>query len=66
MEQNKGALSIVETAEYTGLSESFVRRKVSDGTIPAFKIGDRWLISRFRLDEWLKSQGQGNTPAKAC
>lgn len=34
-----------EVAERTGLGESTVRKYIHNGTIPATKLGNRWLIS---------------------
>jgi excisionase family DNA binding protein len=42
-------LSLSEAADYTGLSTKTIRRRVTDGSVAAFRAGPREL--RFRMDD---------------
>ncbi len=53
-------LSVAETAQLLGLSVNSTYAHLADGTIPARRLGRRWIISRTRLDSWLAgSAAQG-------
>jgi excisionase family DNA binding protein len=43
-----------EVAAITGLGESTVRKYIGKGTIPATKLGGRWLISIAVLNSLIK------------
>jgi len=43
-------LTISESAEFTGLPLSFLRRLIADGTIKAFRAGRAWRIPRAELE----------------
>lgn len=49
-------LNTVEAAEYLGISRNLLTKAMQDGTIPARRVGDRWLISRRVLDDWLRGE----------
>ena len=44
-------LSIKDSVEYSGLSESSIRRAIQSGQLKANKVGEKWLI-RY---QWLES-----------
>ena len=44
-------LSIKDSVEYSGLSESSIRRAIQSGQLKANKVGEKWLIR----DQWLES-----------
>ena len=46
----KELLSVQETAQHLGVSESTVRRYISDGRLPAYRLGDERLIRIRRGD----------------
>ena len=46
----KELLSVQETAQHLGVSESTVRRYISDGRLPAYRLGDERLIRIKRED----------------
>lgn len=47
------ALSIAEAAELTGVSAKTIRRRISDGTLKAVRIGPRLIrIDRASLEAW--------------
>ena len=54
MEQLKVTLKIKEAAEYAGIREEKIRQLVHTDDFPCFKNGNKWLINRDLLNEWLK------------
>ncbi len=44
-------LTIPESAEFTGLPVSFLRRLIAEGTIKAFRAGRAWRIPRSELED---------------
>ena len=44
-------LSIKDSVEYSGLSESSIRRAIRSGQLKANKVGGKWLIRH----QWLES-----------
>ena len=48
-------LSIKSCTEYSGLSESTIRRAISTGTLTANKVGGKWLIKSEWLERYLNS-----------
>jgi excisionase family DNA binding protein len=44
---------VLEVAYLLNLSRSVTYQSVQDGTIPAFRVGRRWVISRRRFADWL-------------
>ncbi len=56
MMEEKKLLTVRELAEYLGLSEITIYRKVKAGEIPAKKIGGSWRFPKDLIDEWLKKE----------
>jgi excisionase family DNA binding protein len=50
----KVTLSIKEAVKYAGIHEEKIRQLVHTEDFPCFKNGNKWLINRELLDEWLK------------
>ena len=48
-------LSIKDSVEYSGLSESSIRRAIQSGTLKANKVGGKWLIKASWLERYLTS-----------
>ena len=48
-------LSIKDSVEYSGLSESTIRRAIQAGTLKANKVGGKWLIKASWLERYLTS-----------
>jgi len=68
MAQNmqKELFSVQEAAEFLGISESTIRRYVSDGRLLAYRLGDERLIriKRQDLDKLLSPIHAGNDEKK--
>ncbi len=45
--------TVEEVAELLSLSRGITYQSLRDGTIPAERVGRRWVISRRRLHAWL-------------
>jgi len=48
-------LTVIEAAEYLRMGKSTVYRLLSQGKIPAHKVGQQWRFDATQLDEWLRS-----------
>lgn len=52
----KGLLSVIEAAEYLGLSKITIYKLVSEQKIPVVKLGARDLFRVDDLDKWVESK----------
>ena len=59
MTPTKQILTPREAAVLLGRSKSWVVERCQDGTLPALRIGNRWLLKRAELvrDGWLQPDG---------
>ena len=55
---DKATYSIEDVMRLTGLGRGLVYAALRDGTIPARKVGSRWLIPKQRFHEWLNSPSE--------
>ena len=53
---NKSVLNLKEAAAYLGISVPTLVRLLGSGVIPYRRIGQRWLIARAALDDWLNKK----------
>ena len=49
-------MDIRQAAEYLGISSDSLYRYASEGTVPAFRLGNRWRFKRSLLDAWMVEQ----------
>ncbi len=49
-------MDIRQAAEYLGISSDSLYRYASEGTVPAFRLGNRWRFKRSLLDSWMVEQ----------
>jgi excisionase family DNA binding protein len=54
--KDEGLMEAADVAAYTRLSESFIRKRTADGTLPVVRIGRRTLYRRADVDAWIASQ----------
>ncbi|GAB4059519.1 helix-turn-helix domain-containing protein [Catellatospora paridis] len=54
--------TVAEVADLLGLALGGAYELVRDGTIPARKLGGRWVIPKNRFHAWLDSEDQGDEP----
>ena len=46
-------MDIRQASEYLGISGDSLYRYASEGTIPAFKLGNRWRFRKSLLESWM-------------
>jgi excisionase family DNA binding protein len=51
----RAVYSVVEVAQLLSLSRGTAYALVRDGTIPALRLGGRWVVPRARFHAWLDS-----------
>jgi excisionase family DNA binding protein len=52
----KEVMDIRAASDYLGISTSTLYNYVTEGKIPAFKMGNRWKFKKTVLDRWMESQ----------
>lgn len=56
---NRLTYTVDEVAGLLGLSRGGAYEQVRDGTIPAIRMGRRWVVPRTRFHAWLNGQEGG-------
>jgi excisionase family DNA binding protein len=56
-------MNLRQASHYLGVSTDTLYRYVSDGQIPAFKLGNRWKFKKSILDRWMESKMSHTRPA---
>jgi excisionase family DNA binding protein len=54
-------MNIRQAAKYLGVSPDTLYKYLSRGSIPAFKLGNRWRFKKSMLDRWMERQSQSGT-----
>lgn len=54
--------TVAEVADLLGLALGGAYELVRDGTVPARKLGGRWVIPKKRFHAWLDGEDQGDEP----
>jgi excisionase family DNA binding protein len=52
---NRAVYTVPEVAQLLSLSRGTAYALVRDGTIPALRLGGRWIVPRARFHAWLNS-----------
>lgn len=52
---NRAVYTVPEVAQLLSLSRGTAYALVRDGTIPALRLGSRWVVPRARFHAWLES-----------
>lgn len=62
-------MNLRQASTYLGVSPDTLYRYVSEGVVPAFKLGNRWKLRKSVLDRWMESKmslpGQTNQSARS-
>jgi excisionase family DNA binding protein len=58
MTSEKKFLNMDELAEYTGMSKSYLYKRVCNKSIPFIKLGTRTVFVTEVIDKWILSGGQ--------
>ena len=53
---NKSVFYLQEASAYMGISVPTLVRLLESGVIPYRRVGQRWLIARAALDDWLNKK----------
>ena len=49
-------MDIRQASDYLGISPDSLYRYASEGTLPGFRLGNRWRFKKSRLDSWMDEQ----------
>lgn len=58
-------LKIKDVAELLNVSETTIRRWLSDGKIPAYKLNRQYRFSKMEIEKWMMEQKLSGTPSPA-
>jgi excisionase family DNA binding protein len=56
MADAREVMNIRQASQYLGISPDALYKYVSEETIPAFKLGNRWKFKKSILDSWMENQ----------
>ena len=56
MAESREVMNIRQASQYLGVSPDTLYKYVSEGRIPAFKLGNRWRFKKALLDSWMEQQ----------
>ena len=51
-------MNVGQAARYLGVSPDTLYKYLSEGRVPAFKLGNRWRLKKTTLDHWMERQSQ--------
>ncbi len=54
MSEAREVMNIRQASQYLGISRDTLYRYISEGLIPAFKLGNRWKFRKTILDRWME------------
>ncbi len=54
MSEAREVMNIRQASQYLGISRDTLYRYISEGMIPAFKLGNRWKFRKTILDRWME------------
>jgi excisionase family DNA binding protein len=56
MADAREVMNVRQASQYLGISPDTLYKYVSEETIPAFKLGNRWKFKKSILDTWMENQ----------
>ncbi len=56
MSESREVMNIRQASQYLGISRDTLYRYISEGMIPAFKLGNRWKFRKTILDRWMEKK----------
>jgi excisionase family DNA binding protein len=54
LSEAREVMSLRQASLYLGVSADTMYRYVSEGLVPAFKLGNRWKLRKSVLDRWME------------
>ena len=64
MPESREVMSLRQASQYLGVSADTLYRYISDGQVPAFKLGNRWKLRKTVLDRWMERKMREVRPGK--
>jgi excisionase family DNA binding protein len=58
-------MNIEQCARYLGITPDTLYNYAKDGTIPAFKLGNRWRFKRELVDNWMRNQSSSQVTVRS-
>lgn len=58
MDRFKEVMTLREASEYLGISPDTLYKYLSEKSIPAFKLGNRWRFKKDLLDRWMERKSE--------
>jgi excisionase family DNA binding protein len=65
MADAREVMNIRQASQYLGVSPDTLYKYVSEETIPAFKLGNRWKFKKSILDSWMEDKSFSNEPLRS-
>ncbi len=62
MSEAREVMNLRQASSYLGVSPDTLYRYISDGVVPAFKLGNRWKLRKSILDRWMESKMSQTRP----
>jgi len=56
MDSVKEVMTLREASQYLGISPDTLYKYLSEKSIPAFKLGNRWRFKKDSLDRWMEKK----------
>ena len=64
MADAREVMNVRQASQYLGISPDTLYKYVSEETIPAFKLGNRWKFKKSILDSWMETRSlSGSQPS---
>jgi len=59
--ESREVMNVRQASQYLGISPDTLYRYITEGEIPAFKLGNRWKFRKTILDRWMeRKMNQGH------
>jgi len=52
--ESREVMNVRQASQYLGISPDTLYRYITEGGIPAFKLGNRWKLRKTILDRWME------------
>ena len=54
MSESREVMNVRQASQYLGISPDTLYRSITEGEIPAFKLGNCWKLRKTILDRWME------------
>jgi excisionase family DNA binding protein len=54
LSESREVMNVRQASQYLGISPDTLYRYITEGEIPAFKLGNRWKLRKTILDRWME------------